>query len=99
MSVRYEWDVETCLDMDSEGNEDIVDHNHTESYAEALADFKQPAEEGTFKRIVLVRDDDKCRSWAYMEEGKLPEYFEDAYNQETVKVPKRFHDEVTKAGN
>lgn len=97
MTVRYEWDVETVADGDSAENEDgeILDHNHCESYAEARRIADMEPEDGTRHVIVLVRDDDEGRSWAYLDEdGKLPEYFEDAYNQPVRKVAKKFHEEV-----
>lgn len=54
------------------------------------------SEEGMTSRIVLVRDDDKGRSWAYLEDGELPSHFEDAYGVKVAKVPGRFHEEVSK---
>jgi hypothetical protein len=93
MTVVYEWDVET-IDL----NGDIQDHDHRNTYAEVLSvSMRAPPVSGEKHAIVLVRDDDNGRSWAYMENGKLPEYFEDAYQQEVAKVPKRFHAEVARA--
>ena len=92
MTVYYEWDVE---EVDQHG--DIQDHNHSETYAEAKKFYAMPpGNPGMTSRIVLVRDDDKCRAWAYMENGTLPEHFEDANGVEVAKVPKRFHDEVSR---
>lgn len=95
MTVYYEWDVEEVDEHD-----DITDHNHTTSYAEAKRINDLSSDAGTTSRIVLVRDDDNtrtgCRSWAYLEDGELPEYFEDAHGVEIAKVPKRFHAEVAK---
>jgi hypothetical protein len=100
MAVDYEWDVETVTDRESEQHEEgeVLDHNHTDSYAEALSwtrNFKP--EDGERFQIVLVRDDNTGRSWAYMKDGKLPEYFEDAFQRRTAKVPQRFHAEVARA--
>jgi hypothetical protein len=92
MTVYYEWDVEEV-----DENEDIQNHNHTSSYTKAKEVAAIPNEGGIISRIVLVRDDDNCRSWAYMEDGKLPEWFEDAYGAEVAKVPKRFIKEVENA--
>lgn len=92
MTVYYEWDVEE-VDV----NEDIQHHNHTASYVEAKRIAETPDEIGMTSRIVLVRDDDKGRAWAYMEDGKLPEHFEDAHGVEIAKVPKRFNAEVERA--
>ena len=101
MTVKYEWDVETQAVGDSDANEhgDILEHEFCDSYAEALRTIAAfPAESGERRIIVLVRDDDVCRAWAYMEEpGVLPEFFADAYGNEDAKVPKSFHDEVAKA--
>jgi hypothetical protein len=99
MTVVYEWDRETVADGDSEDYEDgeIIDHCHAASYAEVLADSKEQPPEGCRFEIVLVRDDDNGRSWAYVEDGKLPEFCKDAYDCNAGKVPKRFHDEVARA--
>jgi len=97
MTVYYEWDVEEI-----DENDDIQDHYHCDSYASAKAINEAVPAEGTSMTscIVLVRDDDNtrtgCRSWAYLEDGKLPEYFEDAHGVEIAKVPKRFHAEIAK---
>lgn len=95
MTVYYEWDVEEV-----DEHEDVQHHNHTSSYAEAKAIAATPDEAGMTSRIVLVRDDDStrtgCRAWAYMEDGELPEWFEDASGVEIAKVPKRFHAEVAR---
>ena len=95
MNAFYEWDVEVCTDDEFE---DIEDHLFQRDYAGCLKELQQGATyDGTKKRIVLVRDDEKGRSWAYLEDGKLPEHFLDAYSNETAKVPKQFRDEVTAA--
>lgn len=94
MTVYYEWDVE---EVDKYG--DIQDHYHSDNYSKCLKWYNtQSANEssGFTSRIVLVRDDDKSRSWAYMVNGDLPLHFEDANGIEVAKVPKRFHDEVKK---
>lgn len=86
MSVYYEWRVEE-LDGD-----DIVDSFDFPDYETALV-FHNWLNELT--RIVLVRDSDHSRAWAYMtSDGKLPESFCDAHNQVIAKVPQRFHKEV-----
>jgi|688.fasta_scaffold335079_2 hypothetical protein len=100
MTVTYEWDVETHAVGDSEANEngDILEHEFCNSYAEALRTITTfPAETGERRVIVLVRDDDVCKAWAYMDGGKLPDFFADAYGNEDAKVPQRFHSEVAKA--
>ncbi len=90
MPVRYEWDVET-VDM----NGDVQDHDHKASYAECLT-VAPPAAGETHSRV-LVRDDDNGRSWAYIEDDKLPEHFLDAYDRIVAKVPVTFYREVEKA--
>lgn len=95
MSNRYEWDVEVYTDDEYQ---DIEDHLFQSDYAGCVKEMQAETPEGMKKRVVLVRDDDSRnggRSWAYMENGKLPEYFEDAYGVKTAKVPKRFHQEVS----
>jgi hypothetical protein len=96
-TVSYEWDVETVQEVESAeyAAGDILEHDHSETYAKAAHTIKTfTPDNGTSYQIVLVRDDDNGRSWAYMEGGILPEYFEDAYGAEVAKVPKRFHAEV-----
>ena len=91
MAVKtiYEWDIETIAPWG-----DILDHNHEDR----LCDLP-PLEEG--QRLVLVRDR-FCdfdglidRQWAYVEEGKLPERFDDG-QVELAKVPQRFHKELAR---
>lgn len=95
MTVFYEWD---CEHVTADEYEDIQEHQHTETYAEAVRFAAEP-QEGCFTRVVLVRDDDDRRAWAYVEDGKLPEFFEDANGVEYRRVPKRFHAEVAKQEN
>lgn len=89
--VVYEWDIETI-----DENEDIMDHNHADKL-----DRHDKLKEN--ERLVLVRDefssydeDLESRTWAYVENGKLPEYFKDSANIQTTKVPVRFHKELEK---
>ena len=96
MSVSYEWDVE-LVETYEDGDNDVHDHMHQASYADCLKQAAQPLEDRHQWEIVLVCDDDNGRSWAYVKEGKLPEYFEDAYGGEPRKVPQRFHKEVQEA--
>lgn len=97
MAVKYEWDVET---LDEFG--DILDHDHRDTFKEAIAAEKTTQGFSETTRICLVRDvwdEDngiQDRQWAYLEEGKLPEYFEDTGGQEANRVPQKFHQEVAK---
>lgn len=96
MTVIYEWDVETVQTYE-DGNNDVIDHYHTETYADAVRwAAAAPLELGVTYEVVLVRDDDDRRSWAYVEDGKLPEWCRDAYECRWGKVPKRYHAEVAK---
>lgn len=93
--VIYEWDVE-LVEIEGEGGEDIiVDHDFYQSYKEAKVSASAKPEDGHRYDMVLVRDDDKGREWAYMKDGRLPEYFNDAYGNEGTRVPKKFHKEVS----
>jgi hypothetical protein len=96
MSVAYEWDVETVSDGDTEALEDgeVVDHDHSATYKEALASSNGRPPSGFRFEIVLVRDDDEGRSWACLDDGQLPTHFVDAYGAQVAKVPKRFFREV-----
>lgn len=80
----YEWIVE---DVDKFG--DILDVHHADKLADLPADHEGPR--------ALVKDDQDGRAWAYLDaQGNLPEYFTDASERQTAKVPKRFHEEVQK---
>lgn len=98
-SVGYEWDVEIVADGGSADHEDgeVLEHDHCGSYAEAKRKASEAPPEGCRFVIVLVRDDDNRRAWAYVEGGKLPETFTDGLGHEYRTVPKRFVDEVAKA--
>lgn len=70
-------------DIETYEEEDIVDH----SFMLAV-----PKEN---EKLVLVRDDYvDVKSWAYVENNQLPEYFKDAYDRVVAKVPKRFFKEL-----
>lgn len=101
MTVTYEWDCETVANGDSPDFEDgeVIDHAHGASLAEVKKWAESnPPEAGFRHEFVLVRDDDEGRSWAYIEAGKLPEYFTDADGADGAKLPQRFIKEVAKAG-
>jgi len=78
----YEWDIET-----SDENGEIIDHYH----ADKLADL--PALEER-QQLVLVMDDEQGRAWAYVQCGKLPEFFTDADDKRVDLVLRRFHKEL-----
>ena len=93
MTVVYEWDCET---IDEHG--DIVEHMHGATYAEVKAwSLANTCKPGFTHSLVLVRDDDEGRAWAYIEDGRLPEFCQDAASCKIARVPQRFHREVLKA--
>lgn len=87
--VRYEWDYETVEDGD------IIEHNHSEK----LSWFKESDKTDTLVLVVDIgneRDGLTERYWAYVYDGKLPEYFTDSYNEPIRKVPQKYHNELRK---
>jgi len=98
MPVVYEWDAET---VSTDGYEDVLDHSHRDTAIEALRDIDQIDKPNM--RLVLVRDVwDKHeglidRTWAYVDDDKLPEKFADADGLEQSCVPKRYHSELRHA--
>ena len=89
----YEWDIETWV------GEDIEDHHHEDVIS------RLPSLEAN-QKLVLVRDTFvheslELRLWAYVVDGKLPEFFSDigayGYEETGYKVPKRFHAELAKS--
>ena len=103
MTTEYEWTVELIEDY-RDGCTDIVDSNHFGTYAEAKrhADSSPPPINHYYD-IGIVRkkyaDDGDCFSicWAYIADGKLPPFFEDAYGHVGLKVPARFQAEIDAA--
>lgn len=96
MRTDYEWDCETVADGDrSHEDGEVIDHAHGKTFrAVAAWAAANPCAPGGRYEFVLVRDDDGGRSWAYLKNGKLPEYFKDAEGCDAAKVPKRFHAEI-----
>jgi hypothetical protein len=107
MTVHYEWDLETVAHGDQEQYEDgeVLEHYHAKTFAEVLAWRKDnPPLLGTRYEIVLVRDDNLQRTWAYTsrkerhnrpDQYTLPLHFEDANGVEATKVPARFRNEIS----
>jgi hypothetical protein len=97
----YEWDVEevTTLENDNHSKGDIQEHYFQTSAADCVDHCKQQPSNGCHWEICIVLDTHDSRSWAYvdMDAMTLPEWFEDAAGRNTRKVPKRFHDELSKA--
>tara|TARA_R110000764_G_scaffold66556_1_gene138642 strand:- start:43 stop:426 length:384 start_codon:yes stop_codon:yes gene_type:complete len=110
--TTYEWDHETVFFNTDEGRTakqsnalngeefiEIDDHDHSD----CLTRLADPTldERGAWQRLVLVRDvfrnfSLEDRTWAYVEDNKLPENFKDSSGREETKVPKRFHAELQK---
>jgi hypothetical protein len=93
MTVGYEWDVETHVTYNNTGDidsMDVLDHDYCESAKQAKTKAARTPEahsDGvTSHYIVLVRDDDDRRAWAYVVDGKLPDHFEDADGRPTTTV-------------
>jgi len=91
MTVFYEWDIESYDEPDG----DIMDHQH----ADHLSDLPLPSTH--LEKLVLVRNADEGRLWAYAENGMLPSHFsrpeaDGKYYETNVKVPKRFHREIAR---
>jgi len=100
--LRYEWDIE---EIDEHG--DINDHHHRDKLSEffelGFADDFAAALKGEGYQLVLVRDTldsdgaVDLRSWAYVEDGKLPVFSGDGFGRCAAKVPQRFHRELAAA--
>lgn len=87
--VEYEWTLE---ELDGEN---IVDSN----FASSLSFFCKDSLEG--KDLGLVRNEgneDKGvtdRYWAYVKDGKLPEFFTNANGDDTgIAVPQKYHKQL-----
>jgi hypothetical protein len=100
MPAYYEWTVELIEDY-RDGCNDIVDSNHFDTYADAkrYADsltvpYSHYIDIGVERRMYNADGDLISTAWAYIEDGKLPAFFEDAYGRVAVKVPARFHKEL-----
>jgi len=92
-AVAYEWDVEEIHTKTG----DVIDHSFQTSYNGVKAVLATQSSKGHHFAPVLVCDDDNGRAWAYVDNGKLPSHFADAYGNATRKVPQRFHNEIVKA--
>lgn len=87
--VQYEWTLEETEDGD------IIDSDFSDTL-----DFNKADLAG--KDLGLVRNEGNeidgvnDRYWAYVKDGKLPEYFSDSRGEVNIKVPQRFHNELKK---
>lgn len=99
MTTTYEWDIEE-FDYDPAAEDpqagDIIEHSFAEHLAEFSADDLKAALQCAGKRLVLVRnvgndlDGITDRLWAYVVDGKLPEFFNAAGPLTSIAVPKRY---------
>ncbi|MGL4353143.1 MAG: hypothetical protein ACRCTP_04300 [Aeromonas popoffii] len=103
MTVEYEWCLEARARGENEDEDEILDLHH-DKLPQLLKMMGEPnLEEGQFCELCLVRNKlDQSgslidRTWAYLEGGELPEFFEDAFNLEATKVPKQYHEELANA--
>lgn len=98
MTVCYEWTVETLEDP-TDPDSGIIDTVACDSLTQAL--HLMAAEDDC--RLVLVRNVGNdvegltARLWAYVEDGKLPDYFEDGGAETAIRVPAKFHAELARA--
>lgn len=109
MTVYYEWDVEeiaTENHVSVGGQEydagDVMEHFHQTSLKDChqFIEYNSKLKDDLSRfQIVLVRDGERSRTWAYMEYGKLPEFFVGAWGEDRTRVPKRFHEEVKRIQN
>lgn len=100
MIIRYEWTVEVIRDY-GDGVEDIIESDFFDTFAKAKQNSLincNPVHE--YVQIGLVRqvfdsvDTLLSTSWAYITDGKLPEYLTDSSNRQIRKIPIRFHKEI-----
>ena len=92
MATEYEWDIETTEDGE-------IQHAHAEGLYEYTAPDWRDLNEGRLAAaLVLVREHDGARCWAYARKvdglWMLPQYFEDAYGNTGASVPVRFQREL-----
>lgn len=91
--IKYEWTLEILEDKD------IIDSDFSE-----VLNFNKAELPGNDLGLVRYEgneiDGQTDSLWAYVKDGKLPEYFSNAMREETgFKVPQRFHVELNKYFN
>ena len=96
MPVRYEWDIETRTKVGREW--EVDSHDHRDRLRDFDPDDLRPilAASPGERVLVLVRDDDEGRAWAYVDQGALDPYFYDAHGGIVRTVPKRFAAELAR---
>lgn len=89
--TRYEW---TAEHVNADGDVEDLD------FWDSVDELPTEAQDGCTLEIGVVRyryadDGDLLETaWAYVDDGKLPEHFEDAHGAAVAKVPARFHEEL-----
>lgn len=98
MAVIYEWDIEDW-EYDNTNEIEITDHWHENRLdAYPIEELKMAIEQG---RLVLVRNENGYRDYAYVNSGNLPESFyrlasDGEYHETNLKVPKKYLKEFSK---
>jgi hypothetical protein len=88
----------TDCDTAKHEKDEILDLWFFDTFAKAREHTAHTPEPGQRFDLVLVRTDaSEGRTWAYMEAGRLPQQFEDAWQRPATNVPQRFHREVERA--
>jgi hypothetical protein len=96
--ISYEWDIETLTGGKGSAGVEIGDHNHRDALdGYATSELVEALSPDSHKLLCLVRDDEDGRSWAYVNDGELDEWFRDAEGYEVRKVPKLFRREFERA--
>ena len=98
MPTYYEWRVEECTADDYEDADDLW---FCDTYADAVEHQQSKTLDGYKRCICLNRrkfdpitEDLIDEQWAFIEDGKLPEFFDDCPETKAYKVPAKFHKEV-----
>ena len=98
MPAEYEWDIET---YDEHGD---IDHDHRSELSRyPAAVLAEALSRGSLSRLVLVRDVPRAwghisRTWAYVEDGALPDYFSSDRGETGTRVPRRYKRELSRRG-
>lgn len=91
-TITYEWTLETL-----EG-EDVVDSDFSDSLS--FDKDQLPGKDlGLVRNVGNEAQGITDRSWAYVKDGALPEYFTDSAGARIAKVPERFIKELNSYTN
>lgn len=89
--VKYEWTLEE-LELDCN---DIVDSDFSETLNFKKEHFPPRYDLGLVRYEGNEIEGQTDSVWAYVKDGKLPEYFSDSMGTPiAIKVPQRFHNEL-----